>query len=101
MSTTIKKIDSGAAPAEDGVKPEMVMGVIAAGTEDATALSFVYSSESKLSGDGLDSKLVMPLGHEMIIDEPSSMPGTSLLPCHLPLHAAGPPLHTAVPGVTP
>jgi len=75
VSTTIKKIDSGAAPAEDGVKPEMVMGVIAAGTEDATALSFVYSSESKLSGDGLDSKLVMPLGHEMIIDEPSSMPG--------------------------
>merc|ERR1711981_183920 len=51
------------------------MGVIAAGKEDESALSFVYSSESKLSGDGLDSKLTMPLGHEMTIDEPSSMPG--------------------------
>jgi uncharacterized OsmC-like protein len=75
VETSIKKVDSGAAPGEDGVKAEMVMGVIAAGKEDENALSFVYHSDSKLCGDGLDTKLTMPLGHEMTIDEPDTMPG--------------------------
>ena len=34
VTTELKKVDSGTAAKEDGVKPEMVMGVIAAGKED-------------------------------------------------------------------
>jgi len=75
VTTELVKADSGTAPAPDDVKAEMVMAVIAAGKEDESALSFVYESTSKLSGTGLDTKLTMPLGHELTIDEPSSMPG--------------------------
>ena len=39
VTTELKKVDSGAAPKEDGVKPEMVMGVIAAGKEDERHVS--------------------------------------------------------------
>jgi uncharacterized OsmC-like protein len=85
VSTAIVKVDSGA-EAAGGVPAEGVMAVIGAGKEDPTALTFEYSSESKLSGGGLDTKLVMPLGHEMVIDEPASMPGGNNLgpdPLHL------------------
>merc|ERR1712046_466743 len=61
--------------AEDGVKADMVMAVIAAGKEDENALQFEYSSSSKLCGDGLDTSLTMPQGHSLVIDEPSTMPG--------------------------
>ena len=54
-----------------------VMGLIAAAQEDENCLKFDYGSSSVLCGGGLDTKLTMPLGHEMIVDEPSNMPGTA------------------------
>jgi len=74
VTTSIQKVDSGASP-DTGVPADGVMAVIGAGKEDPSALIFEYSSESKLSGAGLDTNLVMPLGHEMVIDEPANMPG--------------------------
>jgi uncharacterized OsmC-like protein len=76
VTTTIKKECTNADAAMDPtVQKEQVMGLIAAAQEDENCLKFGYSSSSVLCGLGLDTKLTMPLGHEITVDEPSTMPG--------------------------
>jgi len=76
VTTTIKKeCTNEDATMDASVQKEQVMGLIAAAQEDENCLKFDYGSSSVLCGGGLDTKLTMPLGHEMIIDEPSNMPG--------------------------
>jgi uncharacterized OsmC-like protein len=62
------------ATGEDPVTAEGLGMVVAAGKEDAKALSFTYASESKLAGAGFDTALTLS-GHELTVDEPPAMPG--------------------------
>ena len=77
VTTNLKTVQNDAEERlkTDVVTAEGITAVIAAGKEDETALVSKYTSTSKLAGGGLDTKLEMPLGHEMVIDEPTSMPG--------------------------
>lgn len=70
--------DAGAAAEtlkKDPVQKAGLMAVIAAGKEDPKALMFENKSTSKLDTDTLATKARMQNGHELLIDEPASMPG--------------------------
>ena len=77
VSTTLKTVQNDAEErlASDICTAEGISAVITAGKEDEAALVSKYTSTSELAGNGLDTKLQMPLGHELTIDEPASMPG--------------------------
>jgi len=60
---------------KDPVQQGPLQAVIAAGKEDNAALDKKYNSKSKLDTQTLHTKVEMPLGHKMIIDEPRTMPG--------------------------
>ena len=51
------------------------MGLIGAAKEDGEALQSKYSSSSVLKGDGLLTTATLPGGHEIVVDEPTNMPG--------------------------
>ena len=51
-------------------KKEDIMGLIGARQEDESCLTFTYSSESKLAGDGVSTKVTLPGGFDFTIDEP-------------------------------
>ena len=53
------------------------MGLIGARQEDESCLTFTYSSESKLAGDGVSTKVTLPGGFDFTIDEPEAFPGGS------------------------
>lgn len=56
------------------ITAEGVGAVMAAAKEDADALKFTYTSKSELA-EGFVSKVTLPEGHEMVVDEPTTMPG--------------------------
>ena len=58
-------------------KKEDIMGLIGARQEDESCLTFTYSSESKLAGDGVSTKVTLPGGFDFTIDEPEAFPGGS------------------------
>lgn len=60
---------------KDPVQREGLLAVIGAGKEDANALAFKYQSTSELSSDTLMTKVDLPLGHKLVVDEPTTMPG--------------------------
>lgn len=74
IGTEIKCVEGGKNSDAETLK-DGVVGVVAAGKEDEAALRMAYTSSSKLSGAGLKSEVVLPGGHNFVVDEPTSMPG--------------------------
>lgn len=78
VTTTIVHTQAASASealAKDPCTAEGISAVIAAGKEDETALKSKYTSTSKLATDGLETNVEMPLGHKLVVDEPTTMPG--------------------------